>query len=132
VRPNCFVATCFQHRDLKLIMAAEHKGPRRIPPRRHERELPLNLEDTDLDRGTTWIKGKGRERELVPLPQPVIDAIRRYLRWCGGTCRGPLFLTRSGRISATGEHRLQARSVLRIVRTLDGCTSQGLDAGALR
>jgi site-specific recombinase XerC len=27
----------------------------------------LNLEDTDLERGNTWIKGKGRrERELVP------------------------------------------------------------------
>jgi site-specific recombinase XerC len=31
----------------------------------------LNLEDTDLERGSTWIKSKGRrERELVPLPAP--------------------------------------------------------------
>ena len=79
----------------------------------------LNLEETDLTRGTAWIKGKGkREKELLPLPAPVVEAIRRYLRWRGGTKKGPLFLTRSGRISATGEHRLQTRSVLRIVRTL--------------
>ena len=79
----------------------------------------LNIEETDLARGTTWIKGKGRrEKELLPLPAPVVDAIRKYLRWRGGTKKGPLFLTRSGRISATGEHRLQTRSVLRIVRVL--------------
>jgi site-specific recombinase XerC len=79
----------------------------------------LNLDETDLARGTTWIKGKGkREKELLPLPTPVVQAIRRYLRWRGGTAKGPLFLTRSGRISASGEHRLQTRSVLRIVRVL--------------
>ncbi len=79
----------------------------------------LNIEDCDLARGTVWIKGKGRrERELIPLPAAVILAIRRYLPHRGGIGRGPLFLTRSGHISATGEHRLQSRSVLRIVRTL--------------
>jgi integrase/recombinase XerC len=55
---------------------------------------------------------------MVPLPAPVVEALQRYLRHRGGTARGPLFLTRSGRISATGEHRLQTRSVLRIVRKL--------------
>jgi integrase/recombinase XerC len=79
----------------------------------------LNLDETDLARGTTWITGKGRrEKEMIPLPAPAVEALRRYLRWRGGTKIGPLFLTRSGRISATGEHRLQTRSVLRIVRTL--------------
>jgi integrase/recombinase XerC len=79
----------------------------------------LNLEDLDVARGTTWIKGKGRrEKELIALPQLVTDAIAKYLRRRGGTARGPLFLTRSGRISAEGNHRLQTRSVLRIVRTL--------------
>lgn len=79
----------------------------------------LNLEETDLTRGTTWITGKGkREKELIPLPAPVVEAIRRYLKHRGGIAKGPLFLTRSGRISATGEHRLQTRSVLRIVRVL--------------
>jgi integrase/recombinase XerC len=79
----------------------------------------LNLEDLDLARGTVWIKGKGRrEKELIPLPRLVTDAIGRYLTHRGGYVRGPLFLTRSGRISAAGDHRLQTRSVLRIVRTL--------------
>jgi integrase/recombinase XerC len=79
----------------------------------------LNLEDCDLARGTAWIKGKGRkERELIPLPALVVEAIRRYLRHRGGTARGPLFLTRSGRISHDGSHRLSTRGVLRIVRTL--------------
>lgn len=72
-----------------------------------------------MARGTVWIKGKGRrEKELLPLPLSVVTAIKRYLRWRGGIYRGPLFLTRSRRISATGEHRLQTRSVLRIVREL--------------
>lgn len=40
----------------------------------------MNLEETDLARGTAWIRGKGRrERELVPLPAVVVDALRRYL-----------------------------------------------------
>lgn len=77
----------------------------------------LNLQDTDLARGSTWIKGKGRkERELVPLPEPVIVAIRRYLKH-RGTVAGPLFMTRGNR----GKHkdgRLESRSVLRIIRIL--------------
>ena len=77
----------------------------------------LNLEDTDLDRGNTWVKGKGRrERELVPLPAVVVSALRAYLKH-RGTTAGPLFQTRGNR----GKHRdgrLDTRSVLRIVREL--------------
>ena len=77
----------------------------------------LNLETTDLNRGTTWISGKGRrEKELVPLPAPVVDALGRYLKY-RGSAPGPLFQTRGHR----GRHRdgrLETRSVLRIVREL--------------
>ena len=77
----------------------------------------LNLHDTDLARGNTWIKGKGRrERELVPLPAAVVEALRRYLRHRGSQA-GPLFMTRGNR----GKHRdgrLETRSVLRLVREL--------------
>jgi len=77
----------------------------------------LTLQETDLARGATWIKGKGRrEKELVPLPAPVIEALRKYLRY-RGTAAGPLFQTRGLR----GKHRdgqLETRSVLRIVRQL--------------
>src|SRR3977135_2317203 len=77
----------------------------------------LNLQDTDLARGSTWIKGKGRkERELVPLPAPVIAAIRRYLTHRGAQA-GPLFQTRGQRGKAR-DGRLETRSVLRIVREL--------------
>jgi integrase/recombinase XerC len=54
----------------------------------------LALQETDLARGTTWIKGKGRrEKELVPLPAVVVEAIRKYLKY-RGTVPGPLFQTR--------------------------------------
>jgi integrase/recombinase XerC len=75
----------------------------------------LNLQDTDLARGNTWILGKGRkERELVPLSALVIEAIRRYLKH-RGTVSGPLFLTRGSR-GKQKDGRLETRSVLRIVR----------------
>jgi integrase/recombinase XerC len=77
----------------------------------------LNAHETDLERGQTWIKGKGRrDRELVPMPAAVVEAVRRYLKYRGKT-RGPLFITRGHR----GKHldgRLETRSVLRIVRTV--------------
>jgi integrase len=75
----------------------------------------LNLEETDLARGTAWIRGKGRrERELVPLPAPVVTALRRYLAYRGATGQGPLFVSRSHRTGRDGR-RLNTRSVLRIV-----------------
>jgi integrase/recombinase XerC len=77
----------------------------------------LNLETTDLARGTTWIKGKGhKEKELVPLPALVITALNRYLVHRGSQA-GPLFQTR-GRRGKARDGRLETRSVLRIVREL--------------
>jgi integrase len=77
----------------------------------------LNLQETDLDRGNSWIKGKGKhEKELVPLPAVVVEAIRRYLVH-RGTVAGPLFITRGNR-GTRRDGRLETRSVLRIVRTL--------------
>lgn len=77
----------------------------------------LKLDETDLRHGNAWILGKGRrEKELVPLPAPVVTAIRRYLAH-RGTAPGPLFRTRGAR----GKNRngaLETRSVLRIVRRL--------------
>jgi integrase/recombinase XerC len=77
----------------------------------------LTLEETDLTGGTTWIRGKARrEKELVPLPAPVVEALRAYLTH-RGTVPGPLFQTRGQRgKSRTGA--LETRSVLRIVREL--------------
>ncbi len=74
----------------------------------------LSLEGTDLSRGRTWIMGKARgEREPVPLPAAVVEAIRRYLTHRGSQA-GPLFQTVGHRGSARG-HGLEGRSVLRIV-----------------
>jgi integrase/recombinase XerC len=76
----------------------------------------LNLEETDLARGTTWIRGKGRrERELVPLPAAVVEALRRYLAHRGAAGQGPLFVSRSRRSGRDGSKRLHTNSVLRIV-----------------
>lgn len=78
----------------------------------------LQLEETDLARATAWIKGKGRrERELVPLPAAVVDALRRYLAH-RGLERGPLFLSRSRRAARDGSRRMHTNSVLRIVDDL--------------
>lgn len=77
----------------------------------------LTLQDTDLDGGTTWILGKGRrERELVPIPGVVIDALRRYLGYRGSS-PGPLFQT-LGHRGKSRDGALETRSVLRIVREL--------------
>jgi integrase/recombinase XerC len=79
----------------------------------------LTLEETDLARATTWIKGKGRrERELVPLPPLVVDVLRRYLRHRRGAGQGPLFASRSRRKGVDRTGRLHPRSVLRIVDEL--------------
>jgi len=75
----------------------------------------LQLEETDLARGTAWIRGKGRrEKELVPLPAVVVEALRRYLAHRGAD-RGPLFVSRSRRGTRDGSRRLHTNSVLRIV-----------------
>ena len=77
----------------------------------------LDLRDIDLPGHTAWILGKGRrEKELIPLPAPVVTTIRRYLVY-RGPAAGPLFQSRGNR----GKHhdqRLETRSVLRIVREL--------------
>jgi integrase/recombinase XerC len=79
----------------------------------------LNLEETDLARGATWIRGKGRrERELMPLPVVVVTALRRYLAHRGATGKGPLFVSRSRRGARDGSRRLHSRSVLRLVADL--------------
>ena len=77
----------------------------------------LTVEETDLVRGTTWILGKGRrEKELVPLPAPVVEAIQRYLVF-RGTNRDPLFQPVGFAVRRrTGV--LESRSVLRIIRKL--------------
>ena len=78
----------------------------------------LRLEDTDLSRGSTLIKGKGRrEREPVPLPAPVVEAIRRYLKHRGPQA-GPLFQSRhpwrrserSDRDAQRAPHRARTRT----------------------
>lgn len=77
----------------------------------------LTLQDTDLRGGSTWILGKGRrERELVPVPAPVIEAIQRYLPYRGASA-GPLFQT-LGHRGKSRNGALETRSVLRIIREL--------------
>lgn len=77
----------------------------------------LTMQDTNLDAGSTWILGKGRrEREIVPIPSLVCDAMRRYLVHRGNSS-GPLFQT-LGKRGASREGGLETRSVLRIVREL--------------
>ena len=77
----------------------------------------LTRQETILDAGSTWILGKGRrEREIVPMPALVVDAIRRYVVF-RGDAPGPLFQT-LGKRGARRDGGLETRSVLRIVREL--------------
>lgn len=77
----------------------------------------LDLRDVDFKSKTMWILGKGRsEKELVPLPDLVLDAIRRYLTYRSQNA-GPLFQS-FGNKGKHSDRRLETRSVLRIVRTL--------------
>lgn len=77
----------------------------------------LTREETTLDAGTTWILGKGRrEREIVPMPTNVVEAIRQYLVFRGDR-PGPLFQT-LGKRGARRDGGLETRSMLRIVREL--------------
>lgn len=82
----------------------------------------LTLEETDLPRGTVWVKGKGRrERELLPLSAPVVTALRAYVR-LRGSAPGPLFKSRSRRrgrdAGGAATTRLHPSSVLAIVSRL--------------
>jgi len=77
----------------------------------------LTFEETNLETGTTWILGKGRrEREMVPVPVNVRDALRRYFRY-RGEGSGPLFQTLGNR-GKSRNGALETRSVLRIIRQL--------------
>ena len=77
----------------------------------------LARQQTNLEARTTWILGKGRrEKEIVPMPAAVVDAISRYLVFRGDQ-PGPLFQT-LGKRGARRDGGLETRSVLRIVREL--------------
>ena len=74
----------------------------------------LDLTDLDLDRGRATVWGKGGKQRVVPLSEPAVDALRR---WVGdarldlvdaGSPDGALLLNRRGR-------RLTPRDVRRIV-----------------
>jgi integrase/recombinase XerC len=76
----------------------------------------LDLADLDVARGTLWVLGKGqREKVLLKVPDPAVEAMSRYLRH-RGPAAGPLFQTRGNR-GKDRHGRLETRSVLRIVRT---------------
>jgi site-specific recombinase XerC len=92
----------------------------------------VNLETTDLARGTTWIKGKGRkEKELVPLPTAVVAALQRYLAHRGSQA-GPLFHTRGqrGRRATAGLRRVPCSASCANSGRASACTS-GVTACAI-
>lgn len=91
----------------------------------------LRREETDIKDGNTWIQGKGRrERELVPIPAAVCEAITRYLQYRGDR-PGPLFQTLGQRGKAR-DGALETRSVLRIIRTLGQRVGQHVWCHGLR
>lgn len=72
----------------------------------------LNVKDVDFISGVVRVYGKGRKERLLPIGDPALRAIRRYLDkrdalGLGG--KTPLFLNKYGR-------RISERSVLRIIK----------------
>jgi integrase/recombinase XerC len=75
----------------------------------------LDVSDLDVPQASLWVLGKGqREKVLLTVPEGTLAAIRTYLPFRGPTA-GPLFQSVSHR-GKHRNHRLETRSVLRIVR----------------
>ena len=68
--------------------------------------LSLNVEDLDLSGGTLRVVGKGDRERVGYLAEEATRWLRRYLRERGRPTRGPLFLSRQGRLSYAMAGRL--------------------------
>jgi len=68
--------------------------------------LSLNIEDLDLTEGTFRVIGKGDRERVGYLAAETVDRIRRYLRQRQRPRRGPLFVSRQGRLSYAMANRL--------------------------
>ncbi len=78
----------------------------------------LNVEDVDFSSNHIKVFGKGRKERVVPMGRKASDVLRRYVkrRWeLGGSDKGPLFLTKSGkRIDRIAVYRVVKRASLKI------------------
>lgn len=104
-------ASPLAHRDQAVLELLYSSGLRV-----HEL-VQLNSGDVDLWGGVVRVFGKGRKERLVPLGEPAIQALRRYLqeRGVGGGERAiPLFVNRwGGRLSERGARNVVGRWVQR-------------------
>lgn len=75
----------------------------------------LDLADLDLDLGSIWVVGKGREeKQKLGLPEPTQEVLRKWVR-VRGVEPGPLFLNMD---KAGKGQRLSGTSIYRLTRRL--------------
>jgi integrase/recombinase XerC len=74
--------------------------------------LGLKVADLDLERGTVFVRGKGRRQRYVPLPPAVAGEMLRYMRLRPKRGKA-LFVGRSGRAMANGDLRRMLKEAAR-------------------
>jgi tyrosine recombinase XerC len=72
----------------------------------------LRLEDLDLIGGTVKVKGKGKKERILPLGEPAIQALRKYLKE-RGTLTPYVFVNRKGQRLSDWAFRLIVNKYIR-------------------
>ena len=72
---NKFMAQVYRYRDISIILLMTLVGLRRCEV------LAIELHDIDFDANNFRIKGKGRKERFMPLPELVMNTLKKYLNF---------------------------------------------------
>ncbi len=99
---------------------------------RAEELVSLRLADVDHDGEQLRVEGKGRKTRFVPVGEPAMAALRRYLELARPALEAPtrvsdaMFLSKSGRALGTGDLRRRLRAWTRRAGVAEGATPHAL------